>query len=322
MALSYQKIAGHSSINDGIQIARDGDIKLYYIDQPIDLLREHDQDTAMYMVSDIVDDVVKDMMIFGLGTGKLNTIDCDIMSKSCPTNRIQRRIFNDVKNRIAAMESKIYYPQNGNISILPRKLEGQNNRIYVSGSSGSGKSFWRSRYALNYLSEYPNNRIFLFSRKTFDPVFDDVISNIIRVPLDRKFVMDVEQNPEFISNFHDSLLIFDDFEGIHDKDIKRSIMQFKDSAFQLGRQYNIDIISVQHKSLGGAKSIVDLCESNILVCFPKMNLGECLRMINKYCSYSKDQMERIFDDDMKRERWLCIIRPNIAITEHFIKIID
>lgn len=327
MALTYQSYNGrHNRITDSVQIAKDGDLKLYYIDEPIDILREQDPDIALDLVSELVDETTKDLQALNLGTKKLNDLDMDIYSKSCPTNKITRRIFNNVKDKLAAMESKLYYPRNGKISVIPRIIENQRNTIYIYGPSGAGKSYWCSKYAKNYQTEFPGNRVFLLSRKAYDPAFDNVIVDLIRIPLNRKFVTDIQQEKDEetdpIARFHDSLLIFDDFEGIDDPTIKKAVLHLKDTSFQLGRQYRIDVCSIQHKGLGGNKSLVDLCEANMLVGFPKMNLGETMRLLQRYCSFNKEQMERIFNEDMKKERWCCVIRPNIIVTEHFIKIID
>jgi hypothetical protein len=330
MALTYANYAGNKSIKDTQQIARNGNIKLYYIDDEIDLLRDVEPDYAIKMVSDLVDQAANDLNLLNINSKKLNDLDCDIYNKSCPTRRIDKKLFNDVKDKIAAKESKFYYPKNGNIRLIPRLDSGQTDRLYISGQSGSGKSTFCSNYALEYQKEFPGNRVFLLSYKPFDPAFDDVIPNLIRPKLNRQFVNDVYGNPNSniddyfcpIDKFRDSLVIFDDFECIPDQFILKSILHLKDLILQMGRAYNIYVCSVQHKSLGGSKSTVDLCESNILVCFPRTNLSECIKTFDRYCSFTKDQLDRVFDERTKKQRFLVLIKPNIIITPNFIKIID
>jgi len=326
MALTYSQYAGHNKIHDSVQIARNGNIKIYYIDSPMDILKEHDPDDAMDIISNLVDEATNDLQFMNIGTKKLMDLDSDILTNSCPVNRQQRRIFHEVKNKLAVGENKFYHCPDGTLLVVPPIQDGQRNAVYISGPSGVGKSSWCSQYARQYQIENPGNRIFLFSRKTYDPAFDGVIDGLIRVPLDRKFITDTQQVPgsdiDPLASYNNSLIIFDDFESIADPIIKKAVLLFKDAVFTLGRQHKIDICSIQHKSLGGAKSMVDLCESNVLVCFPRKSLGECMRMLSRYCHYSKYQLEQIFDDKSKLERWMCIIRPNFIITQHYIKVID
>lgn len=317
MALTYQQYAGNNI--DTTQIARNGDIKLYYLDQPIDILRELDPEQALNLVSDLVDNSTRALNFDpeSLGALRLSHLDKDVYNNMVPTSRYDKHVYNRTKNELAAMESKLYRPGRSDIKLLPRKIQDINDRLYVSGQSGSGKSTFCANYALEYQREFPGNKVFLFSIKNYDPVFDNNVPNLIRVPLDRK-LLDIND----ITQYSDSLMIFDDFERVSDPHIKKAILRLKDNVFQLGRANNIYICSIQHKSLGGQKSIVDLQESNILVIFPKHNLGEAKKILTNYCSYDRCQIDRILDNDTRNERWLVIIKPNIIIAKNFIKIID
>jgi len=329
MALTYQSYAGNKRIKEAVLIARNGEQNIYYIDEEIDILRENEPEEAVDIVSELVDEAAKELQIHNISTTKLNELDLDIYGKTCPTGRKERKIFNEVKNKLSAMEAKMYYPKKGDIKVVPTVIEDQRNAIYISGQAGSGKSWWAADYALEYQKIHPGNMVFLISRKKEDKAFDKVPS-IIRIALNRQFIKgikrvtydeeDEEQEP--IEKFRDSLIIFDDFEQISDPAIHKAVMEFKNDVFTLGRQYNIDIISIQHKSLGGQKSVTDLSEANTLVCFPKANLGETTNLLSRYCKYTPDQIERILDEETKRERWMCIIRPkNILMTKRFIKIL-
>ncbi len=324
MSLSFSRIAGNNGIEDCFQIAKDGPQKIYYCDQPIDILKEHDEDTAEDLVTNLVDDVVTKLRLYNLTTKKLIDVDSDIMAKDCPRDRHAKRVFAGVKDELGKMESK-YYESQHPLQVIPRKIPQQRDAYYIFGPSGSGKSTWASKYARAYQLENPGNRVFIFSRKEFDPVFDGVVPNIIRVVLDRNFIRDHQRRPgeeDPIAQYDNSLVIFDDFLKLDDVSIRKAAEQLKNSLYELGRQYGIDICSVQHKGLGGAKSIIELAESTGIVCFPKINMGESARLIQKYLSFDKDQMLRIFDEAAKKERWLCFIRPNIIISEHYIKVID
>lgn len=330
MALTYQQYSGNKKIEDTVQIARNGETPIYYTDEEIDILREIELENAMDMVGDLVDEAAEDLQIHNVGTNKLNDLDMDIYSKTCPKGRKEKRIYNEVKNKLAARESKLYYPRGAKIQVVPMRVKNQRNAAYVSGQSGSGKSWWAAHYAKEYQRDNPGNAVYLLSRKPVDPSFDDNVEGLIRIKLDRHFINGIKrsvadeysENTDPLERFSDSLIIFDDFEQIMDPAIKKAVLEFKNSVFQLGRQHNIDIVSIQHKSLGGQKSITDIGESNMLVCFPRKNLGETRKLLVHYCCYQKEELERILDEETRKERWMCIIRPNILITEKYIKVLD
>jgi hypothetical protein len=325
MSLSYSRIA---TINgnqvEGHPIAEDGEITIYYIDEPVDVLREHDQEAAEDFVTDAVDRAANKLYLFNITTKKLIDIDSDVMAKDPPTDRHGRRVYSKVKDEISAMESKLYQARD-KIKIVPRQIPGQRDAYYTFGMSGCGKSTWASKYARAYQEAFPGNRVFIFSRKQTDPIFDNIVIGLIRVLLDRNFVRDHQRRggeADPIAAYENSLVIFDDFLKIEDPTIRKAAEHLKNSIYELGRQYNTDIISIQHKGLGGAKSIIELAESTGITCFPRMNLGESQRLVDKYLCFSKEQMARIFDEEAKKQRWLTIIRPNIIVTEDYIKVID
>jgi hypothetical protein len=325
MSLTYQNYAGHNSITDCDQIAIDRyknkNLKIYYCEDQLDILTEHDE--PLDIISEMVDDATSALQVLNIGSNKLNDLDCEVLAGNCPNEKKQRRIYNEVKDSIAALESKIYHPIKADIMVIPRNIPSQNERIYVSGSSGSRKSTWVGIYATYYLAENPGGRVYLVSRKTYDKAFDGIVPGLIRIPLNRQFIKDMQQKDgDPLDKYENSLIIFDDFESISDPALKKAIFHFKDSCFQLGRSHDISVCSIQHKALGGNKSMVDICEANIFVFFPRNNLRESKAMISRYCGFEKDQMERIFTREFQQQRWAAIIRPDVLITKDYIKVIN
>lgn len=220
MALTYSNYAGNNQINDAVQIARIGDTKLYYLKDGIDWLQDIDNSDALSEICDLVDEATDNLGVLGIGTAKLNDIDLKVFNRICPKDPVHQKIYNNVRDKVASFESKFFLPDVGKIYVIPRIIDNQRNSIYVSGPSGCGKSYFCSMYAKEYIKEYPANKIFLFSRKRFDPAFDwDSIlaGKIIRVPLNRKFINDNTERPgceDPVEYYKDSLVIFDDFEQI------------------------------------------------------------------------------------------------------------
>jgi hypothetical protein len=318
MALTYSRRAGNNKSTT--QIARDDDIKIYYLDEPINLLKELNPDEGLDLVSDLVDESTKHLNLdpYTLDSKRLCNIDQDIYHRSAPTNKLDRRVFNKTLETLDGMNYKIYRSDIGDIKLIPQNKPGQTTRVYCSGQSGSGKSTMCGLYALEYQREHPVNKVFLISIKDNDPAFDGVVSDLIRIPLDRKLLTTSND----IKPYSNSLVIFDDYEAIDDKHIRGAILKLKNKIFKLGRSLDISICSIQHKSLGGQQSITDINESNVFVCSPRNNLGECKKLLSTYRGYDKYQLERIFDEETRSQWWLAIINPNILITKDFIKIID
>ena len=322
MALSYSRIPG-TAFENAIPIARDGEEMIFYSAEPIDVLRDGDREDSEYLLADLLEDSAKELRLVDMGLKKLCMVHTDLMSKDPPRDRHGKRLHAAVKDRLGGLESKIYHGDD--LAVVPRCIDGQRDALYVSGSSGSGKSTFASRYAQEYARAYPGRNIYLFSCKEEDPVFDGVVAPLVRVPLDMNFVRETlaaGSASDSIRRYANSLVIFDDCEQLSDAETIKALTRFKKNILTLGRQFRIDAISVQHKSLGGHKSITELCQATAIVCFPQMNLGESKRMVACYLAYDHSQMDRIFDERGRLSRWMALIRPNIVVTPRYVKIID
>lgn len=329
MSLSYCAYAGNNRITDGMQIARHGGQKIYYIDDPIDVIHDVEPVDGFGLVTDTVNEQAKDLQLLGLPAKKLNDTDFAVYNGITPGNKLLKKLYNKVKDDIAVRNSKVYHIGSGqheHVSIVPKCMHGQRDCCYVSGSAGSGKSTWCRQFAIEWQKEHPGQKVYLFSRKQYDEAYDEHIPNLIRIPINRNFI--TENEPKYdgdsdpLEPYRDSLLIFDDIECIHDTAIKEAVIHFKDSAIQLGRSLGIDVCSVLHKGLSGKMSMVDLAEANIIVVFPRMNSREVRNILKNYCSFSRDEVDRILDDETKRSRWLAVIKPNIIATENYVKVFD
>jgi len=328
MSLGTGPLSGNLTSNSEVHpIARDGPQLIYYDEEPVDIVSEYGPDGAVPIVGDMLDEAVEELRMNQLDTRKLINIENDVLSRDPPTDRHSKRAYAAVRDKLGHMEYKCLWcntPEG--FQVTPRMIPNQRDAYYIFGMSGCGKSTWCSRYALEWLREHPGQTVYLFSRKTQDPVFDGVIPTLVRIALDRKFITDHQTKgrsiADPISKYANSLVIFDDFHKIEDPMLLKAVLHLKNSMYELGRQYDIDICSIQHKGMGGAKSQVELCESTAIVCFPKMNLGESQKVLTTYLRFTKDQMSRIFDEKGKQQRWMCIIRPNIIVTQDYIKIVD
>lgn len=317
--LSYSRMPGLEP-TECFPLAKDGSVTIYYGKTPVSILDELHPEDAEELTTDLVDEVVQDMKAFNLDTKKLLDIDADILAGTKPVDRYGKRIYSKVKDKLAERESKIYYSKSP-LKIVHKQIPNQRESYYIFGPSGVGKSTCAANFAKEYQKSHPGNHIFLFSMSDYDPVFDDNIPDIIRIPLDRHFIRN-HSNFNDVKHYANSLVIFDDFLMITDRSLLKAVNDFKKALFELGRKLNIDIISIQHKGLGGTSSKVEFTECKGIICFPSENLAETVKVLKTYLHYGAEEINRILDSEGKKERWMCILKPNIIITENYIKILD
>lgn len=327
MSLSYSKIVTEANDRcDAYHIAkvvddlRRGDILIYYHENNIDCRKEIDRELLETDIVNLVDESSEELGI-RLNTKKLIGVDSDVFAKDCPPGRLEKRIFCHVMKKIELMESKYFYaPPGMKLEVIPRGIARQCDRIYCAGPAGAGKSWFSSLYARNYLNQFPGYRVCLFSRKEYDPIFDGVVPGLERIPLDRQLVSRIERS-NVLNEYSRSLLIFDDFDGVNDETIRTTVQHFKNTMLELGRQYEISCISITHKILSGAKSLKEMQEATHFAVFPRVNAGEVLKLLKGPCHFEKPQIAKILDEEGREQRWMCIIRPDIIITEKYIKIV-
>src|ERR1700678_2662207 len=109
MSLTYAMYGGRNRIRDSIPIARDGDLTIYYLDEPIDILREQDPQYALKVVTDLVEHFTKTLNLNDMTTSQLNDLDNRIMHNEPPTDPLRLKIYNLVRNFLSNREGKVYY---------------------------------------------------------------------------------------------------------------------------------------------------------------------------------------------------------------------
>lgn len=330
MSLSYSNISTDAENScDKFHIAKVVDDNrntmaiVYYSSASKDCRKELEPEELEVHINDIVDDACETLHMQDIPTKKLLQVESDIIAKERPPGRYEQRIYDHAMKILEARESKYFHVASGfKLEVIPRHIMNQEDRLYVAGPSGGGKSWFSSLYARNYKVQYPGNGVYLFSEKEYDPVFDGTVPDLVRVPLNRALVTNLKrENRDLLEQYKCSLLIFDDFDGVQDVTIRTTVQHFKNSMLRLGRQNHISTISITHKLLSGMKSQVEMQEATHFVFFPSKNLAEVKKMLKTYCGLEKPEVGKILDEEAKQERWMCLIRPDIFVTEKFIKIV-
>lgn len=335
MALSFNCNYFIDGTSDGIPIARLGQKIIYYVKCPINIIKEQiNPERGFMMVTALVNRVAKELKISGMTAKKLNEIDHAIYNDIVPRGDIARKIYYEVKNRIAELESKMWRRPEGSeneLQIIPPCTKNQATHIYAAGSAGSYKSTHAGLFGHEWYTVHPKGRVFIFSQKESDEAYDDLIpaytdkaGGLIREPIDRSFLTKIEEcnADKLLEGYKNSLIIFDDIESIMDDDISKAIFHFKDLCLLQGRCKGIDVCTILHKALSGKKSMVDINESTHLLFFPWKNNREIISMLKDYCKFKPAQINNIMDPETADTEWMCIVKPKIVVTKDYVKILN
>jgi adenosyl cobinamide kinase/adenosyl cobinamide phosphate guanylyltransferase len=161
--------------------------------------------------------------------------------------------------------------------------------IYVTGQSGSGKSYWTRRYVEAYKKAYPDRDIYLFSALNEDDSIDKIkdLKRIKLIPA----ILNEEISAE---DFKDSCVIFDDCDTIIDKTMRKKVLQIQASILQVGRHHNVSAIITSHVATNGADTKLILTEAHAIVFFPNnMNARSLKYLLESYMGMDKNEIKKI-----------------------------
>jgi|SRR5579872_3640469 len=145
----------------------------------------------------------------------------------------------EIYDEILEQDSKELSFNTGELFFLPPPKK--RIRLFASGATGAGKTYWISNFLESYKEIYPDRKIYLFSDVESDPLLDK--HGVVRIKLNSKLV----DKPIETSLLEDSLTIFDDIDSILDSKIKKSVMTLYNAILKKGSSHdNIDLIVTSH----------------------------------------------------------------------------
>ena len=196
----------------------------------------------------------------------------------------------------------------------------ERNVIYITGASGSGKSYFTKQYCGYYKKFYPDNPIYVFSSITDDETLDKASNLFKRVKLDEEFLKE-----DFdIKDFKDSLIIFDDTDVIRSKPLKMKVRQILEMILQTGRHTNTSVIYTSHLANNGNETKIILAECHSLTIFPTTLQSRSFRyLLEQYFGCDKDQQRKIKELG-KKSRAVSIIKTNpmIVMSDNYIGVLN
>jgi len=213
--------------------------------------------------------------------------------------------------RVEDVKQPALHLSSGKFTVLPLVERDQVDRIFVSGQSGVGKSYWIAQYAQSYQKMFPGNQVYVISRHDSDPSLDKAIRGLKRLVVNEE-LLEVEID---IADFKDSLLILDDYDTVADKKLYSLLSKLRDDILQNGRHHRTYMVMVSHMILDYKKTRMLLLESTKVVFFCRSGQYQIRNFLKQYQSLDKQQIDTI----MKLpSRWCCLVKniyPNVLISE-------
>jgi hypothetical protein len=186
---------------------------------------------------------------------------------------------------------------------------------YIAGPSGSGKSFYCSRFVKLWMKGHRKGNVYLFSTVPEDKALDEI-------DIDGRKVRRIKINESLITEplnsdlFAGCLVIFDDVDNIVDKKIRESIQNLRNTMMSVGRHSSTSILNTSHEMSNWKATRASLTEASFVTFFPKSgSIKGILRYLESYSGLPKKQIARILD---LNSRWVTIYAhyPKFVVYEH------
>jgi len=197
---------------------------------------------------------------------------------------------------------------------------GENDRIYISGRSGIGKSYKFIRpYILEFKKRYPKSKVFFFSSKMKDMAVDDL--PIIRLNVDDNFIENPPRLDDFKSNISNSanLLVFDDVQDYPSAKHIKALYRFRNEAIRNGRSYKIYTLFLYHKPTAGHDTAEQIFESTAAVIFPnKSGFNDYDRLLETYLGIRDSKTKELLKRSKSDYVYISKSTPAFVVSDKYI----
>lgn len=204
-----------------------------------------------------------------------------------PKDKKLSNVYTRVKKELKQRSNTELYVPDGFITPY---MNPKSSRYFIAGSTGSGKSTFAANLIKQYKRQFPTNRVILFSRIIDDPVLVK-IRGIKRVLLDESFI---EDPPDAVKEFKDSLVIFDDIDTLKPKQLKDAVLHIREDILQVCRKYNTTLISTEHQLMNYKQTRNLINDSEFITFFPKSGSHyHIMRFLKVYAGLNKKEIEKV-----------------------------
>ena len=184
-------------------------------------------------------------------------------------------------------EQELVLKKNEHTQLVPSGKE--RDVLYITGASGSGKSFFALHYLKEYKKMFPKNDIFLISSLKSDETLDKM-KGIKRIKIDEDFL----QEDFVIDDFQNSMVIFDDSDCFQDKRVRTKINGLLTIILETGRHTRTSCIYTSHLPAKGFETKRILNESHSITFFTCGLGAVALKyLMENHLGLDKEQRKRI-----------------------------
>lgn len=205
-------------------------------------------------------------------------------------------------------ELKLIKPKE-NIQYIPNK-KSERQILYITGASGSGKSYYTKHYCDEYRKMFPKNAIYLISSINEDSSIDKV-KGLKRI----KLTNDLLTTDLKADDFKDSMVIFDDTDCLTNKIMRMKVNGILNMLLETGRHTNTSVIYTSHLATAGLDTKRILNEAHSITIFPHSLGGRSLKyLLENYFGLDKHQIKKI---KTLPSRWVTLIKsfPMVVLSE-------
>ena len=147
------------------------------------------------------------------------------------------RLFQIIKGKTnTGRHTLIDLPDDSMFYPLPDASGKHRQVYYITGASGSGKSYMARMLCEAYMKMYPNRQVYLISKLEQD----DTLDNTKPRPPQRINYETFVSDPPHLEEFEDAMVIFDDYDTISGK-LGEAIQLLMDDIAIQWRHYNITL---------------------------------------------------------------------------------
>ena len=259
---------------------------------------------------------------------KLSKSDIDKMvadykeGKDDTEHKLSRKYEEAVEYVNTSLKKYLDYGDTEELFPIVDDLSKKSVRIFISGQSNSGKSFFISQF-LKYNKPKKNQPVIMFSPFKEDKSLKD-IKNLIYLDLDdfeAEFGRPFEAPDDVPPN---SIVLFDDIESHTSR--AKELMKIRDIFLERGRHHGLEqggggtsVLTISHNPLGHNKTKASIRESTYAVVFPRANPRDTGALLQKYFGYTKKMVDEIMN---AKTRWCFVSKavPQYWISQHSVRL--
>jgi hypothetical protein len=259
---------------------------------------------------------------------KLNKSDIDRLVSEFKSGKEQHegklsRKYDEANEYVnTSLKKYLDYGDTEELFPIVEDLSKKSVRIFISGQSNSGKSYFISQF-LKYNKPKKSQGVFIFSPFKEDKSLKD-IKNLIYLDLDEfeKEFKTPFQAPEDIPP--NSIVIFDDIESHTTR--AKELMKIRDIFLERGRHHGLEqggggtsVLTISHNPLGHNKTKASIRESTYAVVFPRANPRDTGALLQKYFGYTKKMIDEIMN---AKTRWCFVSKsvPQYWVSQHSVRL--